>query len=312
MAPALLLVSDWDETITCRDTLRLIAPHNSEIQNNTLPFQHYEDEYYKDQVAFKAQYGPVDSEAKLLDFVAKVAEAEQNTLNKVIEGGLFKNTKQADRRSRAHHVEFREGWSQVADFVRQHVQQDHMRMHVISVNWSRRFICDALVVRDGKEPCSCLQSDLRAICVADIHANEIEQHMGQDTCTGRIVGPLPDEKPMLTGMDKRFILDAIKAKYSPAPLTLYVGDGLHDLPCLLDADVGILMGDSPSLLDKLAKVGFSSNVRSLSEWQEAFRDSRPQCPSGLVHVQSWHEVLELIETLAGALDGLQCLHQRDV
>ncbi|WFC94057.1 hypothetical protein MBRA1_000687 [Malassezia brasiliensis] len=304
MAPALLLVSDWDETITCCDTLRLVAPSHEELCKGTRPFQHYEDEYFKDQHAFKSQYGPLDTEAQLLAYVGDVARAEQTTLDKVVEGGLFKDTKHTDRRSRAHRVEFREGWNDVLEYARRHVPPGRIHVHIVSVNWSRRFILDALLIRDGKEPSMCLEEDLRAISFADIHANEIEQHAEHQRGTGRVVGPLPGAQPMLTGMDKRKVLEAIQAQYHPCPLTLYVGDSLHDLPCLLDADVGVLIGEHPSLLSKLEMAHRTTELLTLTQWTEALRTSAPQCPHGIVRAQTWHDVRAVIETLVATLDRL--------
>lgn len=309
--PALLLVSDWDETITSHDTLCLIAPKTDELEQGTRPFQYYENEYFKDQSDFKSRYGAVDSEAKLLRYVADVAEAEQATLDKVVDGGLFKGTTIEDRRTRAHQVQFREGWRTVKQNVRE-LWKDSVRFHIVSVNWSRRFILDALLLQDGKQPCACLETDLQSICFAEIHANEIEEHCVSGHCTGRIVGPLADAKPMLTGMDKRTIFNSIKEQYTPnSPLTIYVGDGLHDLPCILDADVGILMGTNPRFLEKLEKADLKQRLMTPAAWKEALAKSQPCCPAGIVHVESWHEVLEVIQAMATTLEQLACLRSED-
>ena len=105
------------------------------------------------------------------------------------------------------------------------------------------------------------------------------------------------------------MLEAIQAQYHPCPVTLYVGDSLHDLPCLLDADVGVLIGEQPSLLSKLETARCTTELFTLAQWTDALRASAPQCPQGIVRAQSWHDVLTVIETLVATLDCLADLRE---
>jgi len=60
-----------------------------------------------------------------------------------------------------------------------------------------------------------------------------------------------------TGQDKLREMKNIleKKSFSEPIVTVYVGDSNTDLPCLLHADIGIIIGDGKSLIETCNRIG---------------------------------------------------------
>ncbi|WFC98107.1 hypothetical protein MYAM1_000829 [Malassezia yamatoensis] len=219
-------------------------------------------------------------------------------MNEIMDGGLFKGTKRSNRSSRAKEVVFRNGWQDFQEFLQSCEQRNPftIAIHILSVNWSRRFILDALLAAEGKQHSKTDHTDLDRAGVTEIHANEIELMDDTENSTGRIIGPYPDGRLLLTGEDKRQVLRSILGDYPIRPFILYVGDSMHDLACMLEADVGIVMGQNASLKAKLQGIKSAVNLVPASEWHIALSVNLALSPN-LVQVDNWLEVISIIQAL---------------
>jgi hypothetical protein len=146
----LWIFADWDETITSKDTLYLIAPPDDNKPNSSPPFSFF-SEYYMSIVAdFDTWFGPRDTLARQLEYLDELGPAEKESIRKIEELGLFKNIRIKDIKERSKDVTFRPGWEEFIGLVRK--KEDDVRfIAVLSVNWSGVFIRTALERSLGSE-----------------------------------------------------------------------------------------------------------------------------------------------------------------
>lgn len=87
---------------------------------------------------------------------------------------------------------------------------------------------------------------------------------------------------MTTGADKADVFERLRAE--SAGRSIYVGDSTHDLPCLLSADTGILLGEHSSVHDVCIALGVpvvpAGLLGSFTAGETPF----------LIAARSWHEI----------------------
>lgn len=109
-----------------------------------------------------------------------------------------------------------------------------MELHILSVNWSKRFLESMIKVQWPESKIS-------------VHANELdglqESISADSISTGMIEKRLTG--PLQKGELLRKLFDADRSK-SDGP-RVYIGDSIGDLSALLEADIGIVIGTSSSL-----------------------------------------------------------------
>jgi hypothetical protein len=114
---------------------------------------------------------------------------------------------------------------------------------------------------------------------------------GQGKGTGRL--SKSGESGIRTGMDKLREMDDILARNAPQEhvTTVYVGDSNTDLPCLLKAGIGIVIGDGESLIKTCGRVGVNviSNI-SLPDIIKSSPENR--LTKTLYHYKDWQEILD--------------------
>lgn len=268
---------DWDGTITRHDTLSLVAPADDEILSGSQSFSVFGDAYMQDFDKFNLDFGEVDSKKRLYEYLQALRLVEERSLNRIEEQGLFKNTHESQRRARISHLVYRDGW----DAMQTWMAHNELQAYIVSVNWSQTFICEAL------------QESAKSVGVQSVikkvYANMLETRPGTDECTGRIVGPYGLSR-ILTGLDKLRVSKNIMSTH-PDATPVYVGDSATDIPCLLWADVGILIGAGDHVLEVLRRAGMVHFVCTPETWLTL--DTR-QRHASIVHVSNWNKVLDLL------------------
>lgn len=267
----MLLFFDWDETISAADTLALIAPAEGD-QLHGPPFSYY-SKAYADDLA-KVPSRDVKSLQEQFEHLASLDEVELASQRRIEDGGLFRDLPATSVTSRAAAVRLREGFE---DAFASWLAASGVESHVISVGWSAAFIRARLA--------RCLPPNVPlSIC-----ANEVEVEQGR--CTGRLTKSL-DASPkgdsgIRTGPHKLREMRRIVGQADRGP-TVYVGDSSTDLPCLVEADVGIVVGANKSLRKTCDQVGLS--LVPAAEWRRG---------EGKVLVQAddWHDVLAIVKGL---------------
>jgi thiamine phosphate phosphatase / amino-HMP aminohydrolase len=96
-----------------------------------------------------------------------------------------------------------------------------------------------------------------------------------------------------TGYDKLREMKSVlsnRATESNVPfITVYLGDSNTDLPCLLHADVGVIMGNNQDFLAICERVGIHVS-RNLSP--EALKENNARKGTILYHCKDWNEVVD--------------------
>ena len=246
------LVLDWDETITAADTISTLANPACEGP----PFAFYTKEYIKDYEEFSREAEPPANKDELYAKLRAVDAVEAPSLDRISNGGLFRGITDDELRQRARRVSFREGWPEAHDWICNAPKLQLWFTCILSVNWSRRFIEHALG-----------QSCIRVI------SNEIDSQ-------ARIVGP--DGNTIRTAAHKLAHFD----KLGRGDQTVYVGDSMTDIMCLLSADLGILVGSR--IEARIRAVGI--NPVDVHGWLAGQRGD-------LVVAADWGEILRVLQHL---------------
>lgn len=190
------------------------------------------------------------------------------------QGGLFKGMPLQDMLARASHLPLRAGWS---DFAQWLVMQPQVETHIISIGWSAVFMRHLL-----EQPPSSLPRD----CLKSLNSNEVDMNSNSKG-TGSIVHSRDAPHLMLTGSHKLAVLKLLKSRQSKHVKTVYVGDSKTDLPSLLAADVGIIMGPACSLKETCKR--FNITISHCSDYL-----------APLVAAADWHEALSFLQDVVAS------------
>lgn len=288
--PFLLLLLDWDSTLTTTSTLPLIA------SLSTLPHHHLHPalpslthSYLRDLQTHDEKYVPqrtertsVELELRYLDSLRGV---ERASIERVEASGIFKGVMMGDGGEiekvirdvvERGDVQLRKGWRELCGRV-QSRNGGKGKVGIVSVAWSRAFIRDVMRAHycndDGHRAEEGTRSSRKKatlnLTALDIRANEI-----LPDGSGRLDRVFGDEGGIWTASDKKRIMDDIILTSPPPPSptspsppprtkTIYIGDSPTDLSCLLAADIGIcIRGDDD---DDVPKHAQPSEQKSLSE-----------------------------------------------
>nr|GME12885.1 probable aminopyrimidine aminohydrolase, mitochondrial [Ipomoea batatas] len=131
----------------------------------------------------------------------------------------------------------------------------------------------------------------RGLDALKVHANEFRYE--ESLSTGEIITKVESPIDKLQVFNK--ILDS--RGNGKKKLTVYIGDSIGDVLCLLEADVGILIGSSPSLKRLGDHFGitftplFPAVVEKQKKWMEEEDSSTWKGLSGVLYtVSSWAEI----------------------
>lgn len=267
----MLLLLDWDETLTVKDTLSLIpSPHPEHGPG----FDHYTDAYMADMEAHSKTHPLADPSkradlASQLEFLASLEEVEVKSVTRVKRGNLFRGWRPQEAEKRAREVDIRNGVeSRLSPFLAAH--SNTVQAVIVSVSWSARFIA----------------ASLRSVQIHpyQIRANEIEIDPQTGLGTGKMTksadnSPGDRASPAIrTALDKLSHMRAlIEERDSSNPdLVIFAGDSNTDMPCLIAASVGLVVASEAegSLESTLNRCGLSSRLaQSAGSFIENIRSS---------------------------------------
>ncbi|CAL5208431.1 unnamed protein product [Lathyrus oleraceus] len=205
----------------------------------------------------------------------QLSKFENSANNRVVESGVLKGINIEDIKRAGERLILQDGCT---DFFKKVVKNENLNanVHVLSYCWCGDLIRSVFSSADLNE--------------MDIHANEFCYE--GSVSTGDIV------KKVESPIDKvQAFHNILKSRNNDKKkLTIYIGDSVGDLLCLLEADVGIVVGSSSSLRTIGTQFGvsfvplFSGLVKKQKEYNEG-SSSHWKGLSGILYtVSSWAEV----------------------
>jgi soluble P-type ATPase len=102
-----------------------------------------------------------------------------------------------------------------------------------------------------------------------------------------------EEEGICTGPDKLREMKNLIDKYEKPEdiVTVYIGDSNTDLPCLLHADIGIIIGDGKSVIETCNRVGIK--VESGGPLREVLVAARLKNKELILyHFHDWNSIID--------------------
>ncbi|KAE9619040.1 hypothetical protein Lal_00047210 [Lupinus albus] len=294
----LIIFSDFDLTCTVVDSSAILAEiaivtapksdHNqpedqiirlsSSDLRNTWGFlsKQYTEEYEQciESIMPANRLDHFDYE-KLSIALEKLSKFENTANNRVIESGVLKGINLEDIKRAGERLILQDGCT---NFFQKIVKNENLNanVHVLSYCWCGDLIRSAFSSAELNE--------------LNVHANEFTYD--GSISTGEIIKKV--ECPIDKVQAFRNILKNCNDDKKKS--TLYIGDSVGDLLCLLEADIGIVIGSSSSLRTVGAQFGisfvplFSGLVKKQREYIEGSSSNWKGLSGILYTVSSWAEV----------------------
>ncbi|CEH17097.1 hypothetical protein CBOM_03166 [Ceraceosorus bombacis] len=264
----MLLLLDWDETLTSHDTLSLIAPPEGS-QPHGAAFSTYSSAYSADLATYKSQHAEPRTLDEQLEWLDGLDEVELKSQERIEQGGLFRGALEVDLLQRATRVQLRRGVEKLAQWAQSDGHESEV--HIISVG---------------------------------IHANEVELD-SQGIGTGRLTksaSVTSSSGGIRTSTHKaaEAALIDLQARKERGlrGLTVYAGDSGTDLNALLSADLGIVMGEAKGLKEILNRIQQPDWLVEMNDWLEERRSgTRRARDHTLVRVDDWLQAVQVLQEL---------------
>lgn len=159
----LLLLLDWDETLTNKDTLSLIAPASPPTPSSSLPssprFSTLSKFYMEDLTSHTENEQTPTTLRDQLRHLDSIDKVELKSQERVERSGLFANysPELLEKRVESQDLTFRTGWAtkdaneqlSASQWIQNESKSGHLELHIISVGWSARFISLGLKSKKG-------------------------------------------------------------------------------------------------------------------------------------------------------------------
>lgn len=238
-----ILVLDWDETITTKDTTSLIASIAEINSPKELSFSYFTKKYMESYLyfenLFRGEYGEIDSMEKEIHFQKGLKTIELVSINRLEQHHFFKGVHISKFRDAAKQIDFKPNCSEM-------LRNWNLPIYILSINWSRTMIEERLKL-EGVNNVKVMANDLSNI---------------DNIATGKFEA----RYNIRTGYDKLKVLRQLKIDY-PNEKLLYVGDSHGDVLPIADADIGILIQNGKGI-SQLKKI--FGDVRQLSDCKSEF------------------------------------------
>ncbi|KAF2649602.1 hypothetical protein K491DRAFT_610457 [Lophiostoma macrostomum CBS 122681] len=258
-------ILDWDGTLTNHDTLGAlvnIAKDAKHVVGIQAKWQDLGRAYRQDHDAATTAR---DLPATLLDerqLLRRLGEVEQKSVDRVVASGIFEGLRSGElqhgavRAIASQDVQLRRGCLDFLSSIYSRIDAqdtDLDAVDVLSVNWSQQFIA------------MCLNASNSAL-------TPNPQFDLRDTVNNHAKSGRPR---LVSSDDKLYYLQRLRRTnpYTMKPIPIvYIGDGWMDLECLLAADLGICIRDTPMTSSQQQLEGSLSRLNihcpHVNDWDE--------------------------------------------
>ncbi|KAJ2705226.1 hypothetical protein FB645_002624 [Coemansia sp. IMI 203386] len=268
--PAVVVAVDFDKTLTVQDTVaQVVAAASSHNHPQTPSFDSLVDAYTQDLATHQSIWAPkisnhVATSSVTVGFLQTYLDShrtiEHASLARISASKLMAGVSRKDFSiAAAKNVCFQPGASTA---LRRFL---HLRLstYIVSVNWSEDFIRGALHANGVEDA-----EHIKIIC------NDPAFDCKTGLSTGELVPRITVAGDKVEAI--REIRRSVQESNTHVPFIVYVGDSLTDLPALIDADLGFVIGNN-------------SSVMSWCRWLDLL--PQPELPPGsLRFTNSWPDI----------------------
>ncbi|KAK8631063.1 hypothetical protein V6N13_079827 [Hibiscus sabdariffa] len=228
----------------------------------------------------------------LCEALEQFAHFEKAANSRVVQSGVLKGLNQEDIKRAGQGLILQDGCK---GFIRKIMKNENLStsLHVLSYCWCGDLIRSALS-----------SGDVKAL---NVYSNELPYE--ESITTGEIIKKL--ESPMEKLQAFNNILN--NRDQDNQHLTVYIGGSVGDLLCMLEADIGIVMGSNPTLKQLGEQFGvsfvplFSGLVAKQREVVEVGSSNWKKLSGTLYTVSSWDEIHAFILGTAIQIQYTDCV-----
>ncbi|XP_019193164.1 PREDICTED: probable aminopyrimidine aminohydrolase, mitochondrial [Ipomoea nil] len=207
----------------------------------------------------------------------QVSEFEKEANLRVIESGVLKGLKLEDIREAGEVLKLQDG---CMNFFRT-IKKKNADVYVLSYCWCG-YLIRSVFLTGGID-------DLK------VHANELEFDE-ESLSTGEIMKKMQSPIDKVEAFDKIILESSGEGNDKKKAVSVYIGDAVGDLLCLLKADVGIVVAPSPSLISVARHFGvkfvplFTGVVKKQMDCVEGSSSTWKGLSGILYKASSWAEI----------------------
>ncbi|KAL3685265.1 hypothetical protein R1sor_003287 [Riccia sorocarpa] len=240
-----ILVSDFDLTCTLEDSCSVLAKLVLSEADGAAKSQHLETKWTDLGTQYSTEYRklidrilPSTEERSaefnphgLRQFLEEVSDFEGEANARVVQSEFLAGLSVESVKQAGSRIPFYRGCEELLTAVSKLEQS--VDFHILSVCWSRTLIQSSF--------------SSKGLEFANIHSNEL-QFSDSDLSDGGV------DRRIESALDKERVFEKISSQgkqRNADSLSIYIGDSVTDLLCLLKADIGIVIGKSSSL-DRVA------------------------------------------------------------
>jgi HAD superfamily phosphoserine phosphatase-like hydrolase len=269
------LITDFDETISERDTISTLV--HTAADNRA----HEKDEFlaaWQEMVQwFLTRYHRVcdawqDHRHSLVDYLKSFEELETASIQRVIAKGFLEGLTQERLRTVGRTVVKKPGVDRVLSAMR----ADGVVVEILSANWSEALIegateglCDQIITNS-------LTYDVAGRSTGNIHLHVVSARDKLRKFRSRKKNPPNPDEIGDEGVTR----------------TLYIGDSISDFLAILDADLGVLIGQNPTAMQTIQR--FHLPTQQLQEG--TLFDSSRRYQGTILLVDSWKVLDDFLST----------------
>ena len=230
------LITDFDETISERDTISTLV--HTAADNRV----HEKEEFlaaWQEMVQwFLTRYHGVcdawqNHRHSLVDFLKSFEELETVSIQRVIAKGFLEGLTKEGLRTVGRNVTKKAGVDRVLSAMR----SEGVEVEILSANWSKALIQGATAGLHDQIITNSLQYDVAGRSTGNIHLSVVSARDKLRKFRERKKNP-PNPDEVGNGGVKR---------------TLYIGDSISDFLAILDADLGVLIGQNPTAMQTIER-----------------------------------------------------------
>lgn len=257
------VITDWDDTITNKDTIQLVA-EAAYITKPDFPKQwdYFSDVYYSKYRNFLNEFGErrtIEDEKRYQD---GLKEIEMSSVNSFVNYGLFKDVKLETLINQTNKVEIKPGFFDIF----KKLYENDIPVYILSCNWT-----SLIMERIFKEKGFKANDNFKFI------TNEF---LYEDN---KLTGKVDNIRDIRTGIDKVNEVNIIKNELKSRNIIdsiYYFGDSGTDILPMLEVDYGIVLDNGSALktLENL-KIPYDNGLQGTSK---------------IKHIKNWSEINELV------------------